>query len=498
MNATLKIFIFLFCCTAMMACSEDVVDKIELGTISGTVIKHGTNKPLQNVKISTAPTSQTIFSAEDGSFLLTELPTGDYAVKAEAEGYIMEIQAANIIASKQSVKIVFEMKEDKSINNPPSAAKLIAPIDNAIDQAHSVTLSWNGIDQDTSDILTYTLLIRNSENNTQIEIKDIKETSYTLENLTFKTDYFWQVVTNDGVNKDVFSETHKFTTAAHPKNRFHYVRKDGHNLRVLSSDQEGNAIYLTEASTNSFRPRKNNAANRIAFLRNINGTTHIFTSKSNGTAAVQITTIPVAGFDVTNINFSWSANGKELIYPNFDKLYRINKDGSGTELIYQTPDGSFISECIWSNDGSKIALKTNDINGYKVKIYLYDIKNKTSKTILENVKGAAGGLDLSVDGSKLIYTHDVSGYQEANYRQLNTHIFIHDLKTNTTSDLSSLTLLKSGYIDTNPRFSPNEGQIIFTQRSNDGISQNDIYTIDMNEEKSRNLLFSDADMPDWE
>jgi hypothetical protein len=48
---------------------------------------------------------------------------------------------------------------------------------------------------------------------------------------------------------------------------------------------------------------------------------------------------------------------KSDYYPYFDKLYRINNDGSGLTKIYQTSNGKFISECDWSNDGAKIALK---------------------------------------------------------------------------------------------------------------------------------------------
>jgi hypothetical protein len=48
----------------------------------------------------------------------------------------------------------------------------------------------------------------------------------------------------------------------------------------------------------------------------------------------------------------------------FVKLYRINNDGSGLIKIYQTPNGKFISECDWRNDGVKIELKVNDPNRY--------------------------------------------------------------------------------------------------------------------------------------
>lgn len=236
----------------------------------------------------------------------------------------------------------------------------------------------------------------------------------------------------------------------------------------------------------------------IAFLGNTNGNIHLFTSKPDGSSVFQVSSTPVAGFDAMELTFSWSANGKELIYPNFDKLYRVNKDGSGTELVYQTNDGSFISECAWSNDQTKIALKTNDINGYKVRIIIYDLISKTSKTILDNVSGAAGGLDFSANGKKLLYTYDTSEHEDPTYRQLATHIFLHDLTTDTRTDLSEFTGISPGYLDINPRFSPNEGQIIFTQKSNDGRTQSDVYRLSINDDESRKLLFSNADMPDWE
>jgi hypothetical protein len=43
------------------------------------------------------------------------------------------------------------------------------------------------------------------------------------------------------------------------------------------------------------------------------------------------------------LEYLWS----QIIYPSFDKLYRINNDGSGLTKIYQTPNGKFISECDW-------------------------------------------------------------------------------------------------------------------------------------------------------
>jgi hypothetical protein len=48
-------------------------------------------------------------------------------------------------------------------------------------------------------------------------------------------------------------------------------------------------------------------------------------------------------------------------------------------------------------------------------------------------------LNFSVDGQLLLFTRDISGYQDGsgNYRQLDSHIFIYKLSDNTINDISS-------------------------------------------------------------
>ncbi len=112
------------------------------------------------------------------------------------------------------------------------------------------------------------------------------------------------------------------------------------------------------------------------------------------------------------------------------------------------------------------------------------------------------GLDISVDGSKILYARDISGFESSNYRQLRTHLFIYNLNTDTVEDISDLSEIPNGFIDVDPRFSPNEAEVIFTQTSNDGISRKDIYKISLSADDQgnfkRTLLFENAWMPDWE
>ena len=57
---------------------------------------------------------------------------------------------------------------------------------------------------------------------------------------------------------------------------------------------------------------------------------------------------------------------------------------------------------------------------------------------------------------------------------------------------------ESGTNDLDPRFSPNEANIIFVNTSNDGISQKNITKTNLSGNLQRIILFQDAAMPDWE
>ena len=484
----------------LFSCKEELVDQVQTGIIKGKVVKRGNNASLSNVKITTSPTTNTVFTSADGSFEITDVPLGDYSVKAEVSGYLNNFQSANLKNPGQMVTITFEMDDDESLNTPPSIPELLSPKDNAVDQPLTVQLSWRSTDPDSLDVLKYKLIIKNNLNTNVLQINDLKETTYTLANLNYGVSYFWQVAVNDGIHDDVYSPVFKFTTNKVPQNRYHFVRKENGNFLIVSADGNGNSFNLTEQSFNSWRPRKNNNSGLIAFLRTNGGNTHIYTAKPDGSEIFKVTGIPVAGFSNLELDFSWSTNGEKFIYPNFNKLYKINKDGSGQELIYTSTDGSIISECDWSYDGTKVAVKTNDINGYNSKIIIIDMLGNILKTVLNNTPGASGGLNFSVDGKYLLYCRDVSQYQDSEYRQLDSRILLYNLLDDTVRDLSEESGKTNGTNDLDPRFSPNNSQIIFTNTSNDGISVRNIMviTVSSGSESTRANLFTNGEMPDWE
>jgi len=485
-----------------ISCGEDTVDLIGLGTITGRVVETESFDPLENAKVTLSPTNNAVFTDADGYFIMEDVEAGDYSLSAEKEGFLTNFEAATVTADIE-VNIIFEMDDETSLNRPPTTPELITPVDGSEDQELSIELIWTSEDPEEDPII-YRLEIKNDIDNNIIAVEDIADTTYVVSDLKYGVKYFWQIAANDDINPEVLSAVSTFRTKMNPENRYFYVKKGTNNNNVVYSanfneadSATENEVQLTTEDQNSWRPRKNQASNLVAFLRTFNNETHLFTMNQDGSNISQVTSaVAVTGNNLNEIDYSWSSNGDRLIYSHYNKLYVINKDGSGLQQIYETIDGSYITECDWSNDESMIALKTNDIAGYNVSIFTINLDGDTLTTVLSGVLGAAGGLNISIDNRLLIYTYDVSEYESSDSRQLDTRIFVYDFDAAIATDISEDK--DNGTVDLDPRFSPNEAEIIFVNTSNDGISTKTIYKMDIFGENDRNLMFVDAIMPDWE
>ncbi len=482
--------------TLVTACNEDTIDVEGLGVVKGQVVEVGTNEPLENVRIATNPTTSTVFTDQEGRYQIENIPVGDYSLSAQRDGLLAQFEGITIIADKE-LEIVFEMDVETAGNRPPEAAVLATPIDNAVDQTLELDLIWSGSDPDDDDLM-YRITLRNDEDTAVEVFENITDTIYTVTNLAYNTKYFWQVASDDAINDPVNSTVYSFETMSPPNNRILYTRSVAGNSVIYSANEEGGTeIKLTPESKNSFRPRRNSDTGKIAFLQSVGSQTHLFTMNEDGSMSNQVTSqVSVSGFNLGELNFSWADNGSKLLFPNQDKLYSINVDGSGLELVYQTSNGNLITAIDKNDLTNTIALKTNNLQGYGVEIFTIDASGVVLETVLSGVTGAAGSVNLSIDGSRLLYTYDLSGFESNAYRQLDSQIFIYDFANATAQSIS--VQKPAGTNDIDARFSPNEAAVIFVNTSNDGISQQNIQTITIQELTSRTDILMDASMPDWE
>lgn len=483
----------------LVSCSEEKIGEqlTDYGTITGKVVSGDTFEPMENVKILSSPATSTVFTDAEGKFTLSNVKVGEYSVQAQKDGYVAKFEAVTVTKNTTS-EVVFELKKATANNKPPTVPVLVSPVDNSTGQAVSLDLTWTATDPD-NDALIFKVTLRNDSNAEVKTFEAIKEKKLSLTDLVYGIKYYWQVEVTDGVNTPILSAISAFSTLNFPATRQLFVKGINDNNVIFTADDAGKQYQLTGSDKNSWRPRRNNQVKKIAYIATNGSRNDIYTMNFDGTGAKKITSsVSIAGFNSDYVGYSWNASGSALIYPNFDKLYKINNDGSGLTKIFQTPNGKFISECDWSADESKIVLKVNDANGYNVEIYVINMSGTVIANVISGQAGAFNGLNFSITGQKIVYSWDVSGYENANYRQLDLRIYEYSFTTGTSTPILLDKIV--GTNDYDVRYSPNEGEVIFVNTSNDGISEKKIYKalVKNTTDNVRTLLFTGTSMPDWE
>lgn len=491
-----------------IGCAEDTIEEEFFGSLRGSVVTETDGEALEGVTITTSPSTTTVFTDAQGNFSIPNIPVDNYSVNAELNNFESAFEGVEIFDNQESV-VAFELALVDQSLAAPAAPVLLLPEDGADDLESEVTFEWEAAVSDAPSVI-YSLEVRNSFTN-EIRIFEVEdETTITVSDLDLGATYFWQVAVSDGENPAVLSLISEFSTLAFPSNAFLFVKKEGSNNVIFSgggaNDNDGSSIdenlfQLTNPATNSFRPRRNSVAQKIAFLRSVGGETHLFAMDLTGENVVQITSnIPVAGFRQEEIDFTWGPNGDYLLFPSFNVLYRINVNGTGITPIYTTPDGSFISEVsIPEFDEDLVVLKTNNTLGYDVRIFTLRLSLGLEEiVILEEENGAAGGIEITANADEILFTRDISGSQNANYRLFESRIFVYDVESATASQLQTGVI--DGENDLDASFSPSEGAIIFTRSLNTLNAVPQVFRFNENTANGNalDLLFTEASMPDWD
>lgn len=486
-----------------ISCSEDTVDFEETGTITGTVLSEDSQQPIANAEISTNPSSSTVFTNTNGNFTINDVLVDSYAVQAEANGFEIGFESATVTADNIS-NVAFQLDISAQDNLPPTAPVLLFPEDGADNIDIQVDLAWDSIDPEGEE-LTFTVELRNGTTSEIESFEVVSDSLLTVTGLDLSTSYFWQVIATDDINEPVSSAIRQFTTLESPTNPILFVREIGDNNVIFSGNQEDgsidfNILQLTDESLNSFRPHKNNEINRIAFLRTVSGNTQLFSMDLAGEDIEQLTTtIPVQGFRAEELDFTWYNNGAQLLYPNFDRLVSINNDGSGSTILYETPDEALISEIATPDfDTDLVILKTNDLMGYNVRIVVVRLSTGMEEAvILEGEDGAAGGIDVTASGNEILYTRDLSGSQNNQYRIFQARPFVYDVTNDTTIAIETDVNAGQNVLDTS--FLPTEAGIIFTRVGNNNGATPGVFVreFDVNA-MNDSQLFTGSLMPDFQ
>ncbi|HKI78284.1 MAG TPA: carboxypeptidase regulatory-like domain-containing protein [Ignavibacteriaceae bacterium] len=498
-----KYILSLLILVTITSCTENTVSPVLYGSISGIVYAPNGNTPLAGANITTNPATSAIVSDAAGRFALESIPVGNYSISVVKNGYNITTVSVAVLANK-SVQAVVILNDGNSFT--PGIPSNPFPANQATNQSISLKLSWHnnastGFYSDTTSFDVY--LYESGSAVKQLIASGIKDTSTEVSKLKFNTTYFWQVTARGTDTLKANSEIWSFTTMPVPDNSILFSRIVNGNFQVFSSDTgEVNLVQLTDNNNRNWWPRFNPVHDKIAFTSNSTVDPQIYTKNNDGSGLFKVTTVSVTGYGNNGIGFSWSPDGYHILYSHNDKLYRIGSDGSNLTLIATAPAGRNFRECGYSLDGSKIVVLTVGANIYDSEIYTMNSDGSNMILLVSNSVGGTASPSFSIDGSKILYTHDVSGYQSNDGRMLNSHIFEIDVNTKSIVDLSTVNQSnqnnnkQNGTNDLNPRYSPNGANIIFENGSNVLNSAKDLWTMSVNG-NNRIKIISNAVMPDW-
>ena len=476
----------------ILSCKEDPIVPLQKGDLFGQVIIESNNEPVAGASITTNPPTTSIISDAEGRFALESVLAGTYSLRVEKDGFLTRLESVSVIAD-QSVNTVVRLTPDSLDNTAPTIPQLVYPSADA-EISLEETFIWSASDID-DDELTYDLLIFNADQSETIVIAEgILDSMILVDELQYGKNYFWQVKVSDGT-AEIYSEVLPFTVINIPDFRFAYVKSINNQLQIFTSNPGDDPYQLSDCPKNAWRPRLSPLRDKMAFLANVGIENHLFTMDRNGENLFQVTGIPVAGYNNFDLDYTWSPDGSQFLYMNNNRLYFINRDGTGISEYGQAPAGWTYAECDWSPLGNQIAIRIVGQAPYNSQIYVLDVDGNFITSVAADEPGHTTGGAFSVDGKSVVYSQDVSGFESPDGRQLDASIFIRQLATQELTDLSIDK--PAGTNDLDPRFSPDGAFIIFTNTNNDGLSPKSIYSMKL-DGTERTLLFENAEMADWE
>ena len=484
------------CALGLAACEEDTIEPTLFGDVFGEVLETEDNVAIGQVTVSTNPPTSSVITDATGRFVLEGIPEGTYSLRAEASGYLTEVTSVAVFGD-QVANVIVRLEPDTLENAPPEPPTLLSPADGARRQRTDLTLRWSGHDPDGDDELAYEVLLFDAADTTRPTsvARGLTDTTYALTGLDFGANYFWQVRADDGVNPPVSSPVSAFSTEAFPDLRILFARSTGGVYDVYAADEFGREIRLTDGVASSWRPRMNPQRDAIAFIANPGVRPQLFLMDRDGDNVRQVTTLPISGAGLLELDFCWSPDGARLLYMAGNRLYVVNKDGSGLAPFAQALSGYTFAECDWTaQGGGTVAARMVGASAYESVIATYDAGGDFAQLVVSDGPGATGGPTWSVPGTSLLYTYDASGYEDIDGRQLDAGIYRRDVSTTATQFLSFEKT--PGTNDLDAVYSPDGSRIVFTNTNNDGISRRDVYVMDA-DGTDRRLLFEDAEMPEW-
>ncbi|WP_234736177.1 carboxypeptidase regulatory-like domain-containing protein [Tellurirhabdus bombi] len=496
----MKSFYYLFLLTAFLGglwgCNEDFsVEPVNYGSVMGRVLYNTTRTPAANAIVRLSPTGRTVETDSSGNFRFDSVTAGKYTLQTTLEGFSAEFMSVEADPTRVAVATIY-LTPDSRQNRPPTAPTLIKPETGADSLPTTVTLKWSATDP-TRDSLSYDVqLFRAGSTTPMLSLTGVRADSVVVRDLQYNTTYYWQVFVNDGVNPAVKGETWTFQTRAFPDFQYVYVRRVANRLQLFTSNTTGEQIQLTREG-NNWRPIVSPNRQQIAFISNMEGENHIYIMNQDGSNMRRVTTIPIMSVSpATDLSFSWSPDGTQLLYPNNDRLILVNVFSSGSRTYLTAPGGRFFAGCDWTEQGNRVAARTTTTSVYDNEIVVYSPQGSefNAQTVFNRKPGRTSNPSFRVNGRQLVVSHDTTGFDNGAGRQLGARLYLIDIQSNTQTKIDAKT--PNGTNELDPRFSPNGARIYFTNIDNAETGVRKIVAVDV-DGANRTELIINGEMPAW-
>lgn len=408
-----------------VTCKEDdYVPDLE-GVIKGRAVQDWDDEPVLDAKITTSPSSKTVYTDADGNFIIEEVPIGDYSISIVKDGFSSWTEKVTVYEDEISVVKFF--LEATTISNPAEdALKIKSPVDGALKQPLSIQFEWSFLKEsykgEKLSVSLYT--IDNATLAEKLAVEKSADTLFVASGFRFNGSYSWYLKL---YAEDVYigqTKMSRFETMDIPEDILVFTRKVDANYEIFALDTLGEQTYqLTNHPAKDWFPRKSPVSNDIAFVSDRESNNHIYLMNPDGTNVRKVSRLPVSGYNNPGIGFAWSPDGGYIIYPNYDKLIKINKEGYGEQVLATAPVGRHFGFCDWSKYGNKIVVQTVGQNIYESEIYIMNSDGTDMKIIVADLPGRTESPIVSMDGKLVYFTNDSGGLNAWDGLQLDNRIY---------------------------------------------------------------------------
>ena len=463
------------------------------GQLSGILRDAITQSSVTGASLTTKPATTVLLTDAEGAFRLDSLATGTYTLYVEKVGYQPDSVAVAITESKPTN---IQLMLTPQVGNATTVPVAPFPAQDAEGQPTELTLAWQSVNSQPDAAIRYDVVLYRADDPAgQTVATNLTDTSFSVSGLEYETTYFWQVTAQDLQGQRTASALWNFRTESFPETVFLYTQRVEGDYEIFSANAERDRIIrLTHQVGYDAFPQFSPDRQWVAYTSQTFEGPQLFIMDKRGKQNQQITQLPVAGYHNFGSGFCWSPDGGQLLYSHYNKLYRINRDGTNLTLIATASEGKHFKAVDWSGVTHKIVVQVvgSDIN--QSELYLMNEDGSNSELMVEDLPGRTESPSFSIDGKELLYTHDVSGFEEAAGRQLNAQVFRFKLETKEATLIS--TDKPEGTNDLRPRFSPNGAYIIFENTSNQPGTEKNIWVMG-SDGAERQRLLDQAESPDW-